>query len=170
MSRLVLETETPDRIVLQAPRGGPMVLSVLALAAALGVRWIFPGAVIAQAMLFLFALGAASSLLRRHRLTLDVARRTFSYRRGWWFSPPLRAGSLDGVAAIVLDRNEADGGLEAGRLRSRRILLEMRGWDGGERRFPLGFPMGPRIAEETAADYARRLGVELVARVDRRVP
>ncbi|MCP3961845.1 MAG: hypothetical protein GY719_28720 [bacterium] len=162
MSRLTLETDEPDQIVLQAPRGGAIVLAALALVAVVGVRWVFPGALIAQAMLALFALGALASLLRRHRLTLDLTRRTFCYRRGWWFSPALRAGSLDEGARVVLDHNEADGGLEAGRLRSRRIRLELGEEEGS---FPLGFPMGPRIAEEKAADYARRLGVELVDRV-----
>ena len=67
------------------------------------------------------------------------------------------------IAGVFIDRNEPMAGLETSRLRSRLIHLELADW-GAEGVFSLGFPMGPRIAAEKAADYARRLGVELVDR------
>ena len=105
-----------------------------------------------------------SGVLKVHQLRLDLSRRTYAYRRGWWLAPPLRQGALDDVTGVFIDRHEPEVGLAASRLRSRVVKLELAGWPEGEGCFVLGFPMGPRAAEEKAADYARRLGVPVVDR------
>ena len=163
MSRLVLEVDSPERIVLEEPRAGALLLSALFALAATGVYWLLPGMRIAQGVLGLFVLVSLALALRRHRLTLDIEAKTFHYHRGWLFSPPLRHGSFEEIVGVFIDRNEALDGLEISRLRSRQINMELRDRGDGEV-FPLGFPMGPRLAAEKAADYARRLGTEMIDR------
>ena len=163
MSRPILRADEENEILLEAPRGATAVRAGLLLAAALGVRLLLPSFAVAQAVLGLFALGTLACMLRVHQLRLDLDRRRYRYRRGWLFARPRREGGFEDIAAVFLDRHEPEAGLEASRLRSRLIRLEIPACgDGGT--FVLGFPMGPRAAAERAADYARRLGVALVDR------
>ena len=167
MSRPILTTDSSREIVIEEPRGGAVLRAGLLLAAALGVRLLLPGFVIAQALLAAGALWTLTGALRVHRLRLDLDRRTYRYRRGWRFAPPRREGGFADLAGVFLDRHEPEGGLAASRLRSRIIRLEIPACGepaAGDAGFVLGFPMGPRVAAEKAADYARRLGVALVDR------
>lgn len=163
MNRPILRTDSADEIVLEEPRGGAVLRTALLLAAVLGVRLLLPGYTIAQALLGLLALWTSTGALRTHRLRLDLDGGSYRYRRGWRFAPPRREGGFADIAGVFLDRHEPEAGLEASRLRSRLIRLEIPACGNGGR-FVLGFPMGPRVAANKAADYARRLGVALVDR------
>jgi len=163
MSRPILTVDAEEEIVLEEPRGGAVLRTVLLLAAALGVRLLLPGYWIAPAALGILALWTLTGALRIHRLRLDLDRRRYRYRRGWLFAPPRCEGDFADVAGVFLERHEPEGGLEVSRLRSRHLRLEIPAC-GEQASFLLGFPMGPRVAEEKAADYARRLGVEVVDR------
>ena len=159
MSQPVLTVDSERQLVLEAPRLGPAVATVVLMALMLAVRGLWPGFRFAQALFGLFALWALAGALRIHRLRFDLEHRTWDYRRGWFFTPPVRSGTFDDVAGVFIDENEG-----ANRLRSRLLTVELEGWGEGEGIFALGFPMGPRVAADKAADYARRLGVEVVDR------
>ncbi len=167
MSRLILKTDSADEIVLAEPRILVVTLTAILAVAALAVILLVPARWIAASVLGLGALWNLSGVLKIHQLRLDLSQRAYVYRRGWWLAPPLRQGTLDDVAAVFIDRHEPGEGLLATRLRSRVITLELEGWPEGEGSFVLGFPMGPRVAEEKAADYARRLGSRVVDRTTR---
>lgn len=164
MDRLLLKTDDEREIVLDAPRTGAVILTVALVAVAVAVRLLFPGLWMAPAILGLFAVWALTGVLQVHRLRLDLDRGDYVYRRGSVFAAPQRSGCLDEIAGVIIERYEPVDGLVASRLRSRLVVLELDGWPYGEGRFELGFPMGPRIAEDKAADYARRLGTEVVDR------
>ncbi len=164
MSRLLLSTDSAREIVLEAPRTAALLMTVALAAVALAVYLLLPGFRIAPIMLGLLALWALSEALRVHRLRLDLERGVYVYRHGFILAPARRRGTLDEIAGVALERNQAAGGLAASRLRSRLVVLELDGWPDGEGRFELGFPMGPRVAEDKAADYARRLGTEVIDR------
>ncbi len=159
MSVPILKLDTRREIVLEAPRIGPAAATVALMATMLAVRGLWPGYRVAQAVFGLLALWALAGALRVHRLRFDLEGGTWEYRRGWFFAPPLRRGTLDDVAGVFVDRNEG-----ASRLRSRLVTVELRGFPDGEGIFALGFPMGPRVAADKAEGYARRLGVEAVDR------
>ncbi len=163
MGRPLLKTDNRREIVLEEPRGGALILGALLASAALGLRFLAPDLWIAPALLAAFALWTFAGALKIHQLHLDLGRRTYRYRRGWRFAPVRRIGGFGDVAGVFLDRYEGAAGEEPGRLRSRLIRLQLRGLD-PEGTFVLGFPMGPRIARDKAADYARRLGVTLIDR------
>lgn len=167
MSQPILKRDSGREIVLEAPRTGAFALLGFLVAMLFGAMAFFPSRTVAQAVFGLLALWAVAGALRVHRLRLDLAGRTWTYHRGWIFAPPAKRGTFDDLGAVFLERNEVAGGQ---RLRSRLILLEMRRWPDGDGVFALGFPMGPRVAAERAADYARRLGVPLVDRTAVRDP
>ncbi len=167
----MLKTDDDREIVLEAPRTAAWALAIF-FAGAAGAL-LLSGRRVAPVVLGVFALGALSRALRVHRLRLDLEAGAYVYRRGWLFAPPLRRGSLDGVAGVAIERHEPADGLVASKLRSRVVVLELDGWPEGEghpgggrtkHSFVLGFPMGPRVAQDKAADYARRLGTEVVDR------
>lgn len=164
MSRLVLKTDSAAEIVLAEPRILTVALAAILAAAALAVLLFLPARWIAATILGLAALWNLSGVLKIHQLRLDLSRRTYAYRRGWRLSPPLRQGELEDVTGVFIDRHEPADGLIASRLRSRVITLELAGWPGSEGSFVLGFPMGPRAAEEKAADYGHRIGVQVIDR------
>ncbi len=159
MSPPILKVDSERWIVLEAPRLGPAVATVVLIGLMLAIRGLWPGFRIAQALFALFALWALAGALHVHRLRFDLERRTWDYRCGWFFAPTLRSGPFDDVAGVFIDRK-----VGARRLRSRLLTLELAGFADGEGIFALGFPMGPRVAAEKAADTARRLGVEVVDR------
>ncbi len=159
MSQPILKVDSRRQIVLEAPRLGPALATVVLMALLLAVRGLWPGLRIAQALFAVFALWALAGALRLHRLRFDLEGRTWDYRRGWFFAPPRRSGTFDDVAGVFIDVNEG-----ASRLRSRLLTVELVGWPDGEGIFALDFPMGPRVAAEKGSDYARRLGVEVVDR------
>ena len=170
MSGLILRSDSEREIVLDAPRTAAWSMALALGLVAVAVRLLFPGQWIAPAMLLVFAVWTLTGALQIHRLRLDLERGVYVYRRGFMFARPLRQGRLDEIAGVVLERPEAAGGLAASRLRSRLVTLEFAGWPDGEGAFVLGFPMGPRVAEDKAADYARRLGTEVVDRTLDAVP
>ncbi len=158
----MLKTDDEREIVLEAPRRLAWALAIF-FAGAAGAL-LLSGRRVAPVVLGVFALGALSRALRVHRLRLDLEAGAYVYRRGWLFAPPLRRGTLDEIAGVAIERHEPAGGLVASKLRSRVVVLELGGWPEGEHSFVLGFPMGPRVAQDKAADYARRLGTEVVDR------
>ncbi len=162
--RPLLKADNEREIVLDAPRIGAWVMAGALAMVALAVRWLVPGLWIAPAALMVLAVWSLTGALQVHRLSLDLERRSYVYRHGPVWSPPRRRGDLDEIAGVFIESHEAAGGLTASRLRSRWITVEFEGWPDGEGSFVLGFPMGPRIAEEKAADYARRLDTEVVDR------
>jgi hypothetical protein len=164
MGRLLLTTDDERAIVLEAPRVAAWVATAVLMAAAVAVRLLLPGRWIAPAVLTVLAVWRLTGALQVHRLALDLGRGVYDYRRGFVGSPPRRRGRLDEVAGVAVERNQGADGLAESRLRSRRIVLEFDGWPDGEGRFGLGFPMGPRVAADRAADYARRLGTGVVDR------
>ncbi len=173
MSTLLLKTDTEHEIVLEEPRTASWAMAAVLGSAAVATRLLLADRWVAPALLGLFALGALARALKVHQLRLDLERRDWVYRRGFFLASPRRQGTLDDVAGVALERHEAGGGLVASSLRSRVVVLELDGWPAGEdhtdgggrsRSFVLGFPMGPRVAEDKAADYARRLGTEVVDR------
>ncbi len=161
MGQLLLTTDSASEIVLQESRSVAIALTVAAATATLGLRLAAPRWLIAQGMLALFAGWMLTRTLQRHRLRFDLERRTVSYHRGWWFAAALRHVSLDAVTGVYIDRYEPTIEAAGSRLRSRLISVELRDWEDG---FVLGFPMGPKVAAEKAADYAQRLGVATVDR------
>ncbi len=165
MTRPLLKTDNAREIVLDAPRTAAIYLTVALGLVALAVRLLLPGMWMAPAMLGFFAVWALTGVLEVHRLRLDLERGVYVYRRGFLLARPRRRGPLSEIAGVFVERHESAGGLVASRLRSRLLTLEFDGWPDGEGRFELGFPMGPRIAEDKAADFARRLGTEVVDRV-----
>ena len=165
MNPLLLTKDDEREIVLEAPRTAAWVAAAVLAAVALAVRLLLPAFWIAPAMLMVFAVWTLTGALQVHRLALDLEQGAYAYRRGTLWAKPRRQGSLKEVARVVVERNSAADGLAASKLRSRLIVLELGGWPEDEGRFVLGFPMGPRIAADKAADYARRLGTEIVDRV-----
>ena len=169
MSRPILKIDTEREIVLAEPRLGPTVLFTVLVAAAAAVWVFFPGARIAPILLGVFALWALLESLRIHQLRLDLDQGRYSYHHGYVFAPPHHGGTFDDIVGVFVDHNPAIDGLAASRLRSCVVQLEFNVWpeDGAvDGVFQLGFPMGPRIAAEKAADYARRLGVESADRTE----
>ncbi len=164
MSRALLKIDTDREIVLETPRTAALAMTVVSAAAVLALRLLLPALRVAPVMLGFFALWALVGALQVHRLRLDLERGVYLYRRGFILAPPRRRGTFDEIAGVFIERNQPSGGLAASRLRSRLVILELEGWEEGEGRFVLGFPMGPRIAVDKAADYARRLGTEVVDR------
>ncbi len=160
----MLKTDTAREIVLDAPRTAALAMTVALALMAITVRWLLPGLRIAPVILGVFALWALLEALQVHRLRLDLEHGTYVYRRGFVLKPPRRRGDLGEIAGVFIERNEPTGGLIASRLRSRLITIEFEGWPEGEGGFVLGFPMGPRVAEDKAADYARRLGTDVIDR------
>ncbi len=165
MSGLVLKSDSEREIVLDAPRTAAWWMAFALGLVAVAVRLLFPGLWIAPAMLVVFAVWILTGALQVHRLRLDLERRVYVYRRGFILAKPRRRGTFGEIAAVAIERNEPGGGLVASRLRSRLVILEFDSWPDGEGRFELGFPMGPRVAEDKAADYARRLGTGVEDRV-----
>lgn len=166
MSGLILKSDTEREIVLDAPRTAAWGMALALGVVAVAVRLLFPGQWIAPAMLLVFAVWTLTGALQIHRLHLDLERGVYVYRRGFFLARPRRQGSLEEIVGVALERHEAAGGLAASRLRSRWLALEFDGWPDGEGVFVLGFPMGPRVAEDKAADYARRLGTEVIDRTE----
>ncbi len=166
MSQALLKTDTASEIVLEAPRTAAWAMTVASAVAAVAVGLLLPGLRIAPVMLGFFALWALVGALRIHRLRLDLERGVYVYRRGFILTRPRRRGTFGEIAGVFIERNHPSGGLVASRLRSRLLALELEGWEEDEGRFILGFPMGPRIAADKAADYARRLGTEVVDRTE----
>lgn len=179
MSQPILVQDSDQAILLEAPRGASIVLAALAAGALLAVRLVLPSLVVAQGLLGLATVWLVSRALQIHRLHLDLEHRTYRYHHGWRFAPPRRTGSLDEIACIAIEDNASAAAMASSRLRSRLVVLELKDWDersrdessrdgsareGNAREFVLGFPMGPKVAVEKAADYARRLGVEVVDR------
>ena len=157
MTQPILRVDNDDRLILEAPRVGPVVLTLVLLAMTAGAVRLFPDFRIAQGLFAAMALWAFTGTLKLCQLRLELAERQWTFRDGWIFQPPKRQGSFDDIAGVFVDRNEFSGGA---RLRSRLVTLEFRDWPDGDGSFPLGFPMGPRAAEEKATEYAGRLGVE----------
>ena len=157
MNPPILKADTEREITLETPRTGAWLAAAALSLVALAIRLLFPAFWIAPAMLMVLAVWTLTGAFQVHRLRLDLERGEYTYRRGFLLAPPRRQGKLAEITGVFIERHEPAGGLAASRLRSRIVTIELDGWpeDG---RFVLGFPMGPRIAEEKAADYARRLG------------
>ncbi len=166
VSRPLLKTDTEREIVLDAPRTAAWLTAAALAVVALAVRLLLPGMWIAPAALMVFAVWMLTGALQVHRLRLDLERGVYVYRRGFILATPRRRGELSEIAGVFIERHEPAGGLAASRLRSRLVTIELEGWPEEERRFVLGFPMGPRVAEDQAADYARRLGTGVIDRVE----
>ena len=115
-------------------------------------------------MLMVLAVWSMTGALQIHRLRLDLEKKDYEYRKGFFLAKPLRTGTLDEISGVFIERYESVGGLETSRLRSRIVTFELETWPEEERSFVLGFPMGPNIAEEKAADYARRLRTQVIDR------
>lgn len=164
MDRLILKVDSPSEIVLEAPRAGIWIVGAALAAMAVAVRFFLPGRWIAAGLLGLLALAVLTGALQLHRLRLDLERRTWAYHHGWRFAPPARSGTFDDIVTVFIDRcDETPSDLPGSRQRSRRIGLEIEVPD-RDGAFPLGFPMGPRVAAEQAADFGRRLGVAVTDR------
>ncbi len=170
MSGLILTRDDEREIVLDAPRTAAWWMAAALALVALAVRLLFPAQWIAPAMLLIFAVWTLTGALQVHRLSLDLERGAYVYRRGFVLARPIRQGRLDEVAGVAVERTEPIPGLAESRLRSRQVTLVLDGWPEGEGVFALGFPMGPRVAEDQAADYARRLGTQVIDRVAEQPP
>ncbi len=166
MSRPILKTDTEREIVLDTPRTGAWLAAAALSAVAVAIRLLFPGFWIAPAMLMVLAVWTLTGAFQVHRLRLDLDCREYSYRQGFLLAPPRRQGKLDEIAGVYIERHEPAGGLAASRLRSRVVTIEFDSWPDEEGCFVLGFPMGPGIAADKAADYARRLGSEVFDRTE----
>ncbi len=140
-----------------------MILFLALVITSIGLHAFFPTYLVPRLLLGIAILWTASRGLKRHCLLLNIESGTYRYDRGWVFAPPARHGTLDAISAVAIEVNGTEGEPETNRLRSRLIVLEFEDWeDGGS--FVLGFPMGPKVAADKAADYAQRLGTKLVDR------
>jgi len=148
----------------------PIAILFLALViTSIGLHAFFPTYLAARLLLGLAILWTASRGLKRHCLSLNIEEGTYRYDHGWFLAPPTRHGTFDAISAVAIAVNGTDGEPETHRLRSRLIVLEFEDWeDGGS--FVLGFPMGPKVAADKAADYAQRLGTKLIDRTLEPVP
>lgn len=169
MSRPILHSETESELVLQAPRIGSTITGVLALIVLLVVWASFPDHRIAQAVFAGLAVVSFVGVLRVHRLEIDLDQRTWTYRDDWIWAAPRAEGTFDDFRAVAIEPNEMVDGLAKSKLRSRLVVLEFERFPAGEHddhdgRFPLGFPMGPNVAEEKAKAYGEKLGLPVVDR------
>ena len=181
---LPLRVDQDSMLVLGASSFSSWLAAGIFAALSLGIGWMTPDLQAAPLLFAGLSLWQAAQSLKTHELRLDGERRHMTYVEGWRFRPPIFSGpyisekssssgtSENGLShdleparlELRIESHQGDPGLVTSHLRGHKLVLSCRlphgdPEDSDPLIFRVGYPMGPKAAEERIQDLSKRLGL-----------